>query len=273
MQTSKASLGGKPTTTTADDDDHGSTSGSVTSTTTASTTTSTPTSVATTDHEAEGTTEMDHRIRVLGLVFIVCFALVFLELNNLADPPGAELAAAQPDRTSRRLRRTPFSQPRGEIVSSDGVVLAEARHRRTTPIGEQRSYPDGPLFADVTGYYDAVDFAATGVEAEYDNDLADHESTASTPRQILTEQSGTDNVVLTINASLQKVAQQALGGRLGAIVAINPQNGAILAMYGNPTFDPNAMASHAQHRRGRTPRPTPRTQMPTTPPGRRSPTR
>ena len=47
------------------------------------------------------------------------------------------------------------------------------------------------------------------------------------------------NVVLTINDHLQKTAEEALEGKVGAIVAVDPRDGALLAMASSPTFDPN----------------------------------
>jgi penicillin-binding protein 2 len=47
------------------------------------------------------------------------------------------------------------------------------------------------------------------------------------------------NVVLTINAHLQKTAEEALEGKVGAIIAVDPRNGALLTMVSSPTFDPN----------------------------------
>jgi len=46
-----------------------------------------------------------------------------------------------------------------------------------------------------------------------------------------------------VQPKLQLAAQQALAGRDGAIVALNPNTGAVLAMYANPTYDPNLLAS------------------------------
>ncbi|HVB05729.1 MAG TPA: penicillin-binding transpeptidase domain-containing protein [Acidimicrobiales bacterium] len=186
---------------------------------------------------------MDRRIRVLGLVFVLCFALLFLALNNLqvVQAPGLlATSTAQADQTPKN----PFSEPRGDIVSADGVIVAESTPSNDS-VGEQRSYPEARLFADVTGYYDAVDVAATGVEGFYDHELQQHDIQAHSLDQILTEQPGTDNVVLSVRDDLQKVAQQALGGRPGAIIAIDPRTGAILAMDGNPTFDPNQFSSHS----------------------------
>jgi len=174
-----------------------------------------------------------------------------VQLNNLQVRLAPSLKSSHFQPT---LNADPFAHPRGEIVSADGAVLA-----KSTPTndgyGELRSYPLGPLFADITGYYDAVNAAAPrGIENEYDRYLTYHQASSSTLRQLLTSQNGTDSVVLTTSEALQKVAEQALAsgcpGQVGgcqaggAVVAIDPRNGAVLAMYGNPTYDPNVLSVH-----------------------------
>ena len=113
-----------------------------------------------------------------------------------------------------------------------------------TSEGYVRHYPYGSLFADITGYYDAVQAADPyGVEAEYNSYLVQHQSKPKGLAGVLAQDKGTDSVVLTVSLSLQKVAEEALGGFFGAIVATDPQNGDILAMYSNPTYDPNGLSS------------------------------
>jgi peptidoglycan glycosyltransferase len=53
------------------------------------------------------------------------------------------------------------------------------------------------------------------------------------------------NVLLTINKQAQAAAYQALGNRRGAVVALNPSTGAILAAVSTPSFDPNRLSSHS----------------------------
>ena len=188
---------------------------------------------------------MDRRIRFIALFLVVCFGLLIAQLNNIQVRQASALNAKGPPYAASKSTLSVFNQPRGEIVTADGVVIA-----RSVPTNDQydelREYPQGSLYTDVTGYYDTTAFAAPeGIENFYDSYLQPHEATAHNLRQMLTEQSGTDTVVTTINSTVQLAAERALAGyRAGAVVAINPQTGAILAMYGKPTFDPNALATH-----------------------------
>jgi peptidoglycan glycosyltransferase len=81
------------------------------------------------------------------------------------------------------------------------------------------------------------------VEQQYDQYLTPHKESAKTIGQLLNPQSGVDDVTLTVSPSLQRLAQQQLAGRDGAVVVLNPTTGAVEAMYSNPTFDPNGLAS------------------------------
>ena len=182
---------------------------------------------------------MNRRIRVLALVLVVCFVLLFAQLNNLQVREASQLQA----KSNQLILSVPtgYSSPRGEILSSDGAVLA---YSTKTPAGYVRHYPYGSLFADITGYYDSVQAADPyGVEDEYNSYLVQHQSKPKGLAGVLAQDKGTDSVVLTLSLPLQRVAEKALGGFLGAIVATDPQNGDILAMYSNPTYDPNGLSS------------------------------
>ena len=173
-------------------------------------------------------------------MFVVgCFVLLFLQLNNLQIREAPSLRANRNEPPSTPVA-TWYQNPRGEILAADGTVLAESVH---TAQGYQRHYPDGPLYADVTGYYDATAESSTGLEEQYDGYLLEHQSSASDLNQLLTQQASVDSVVTTISSHVQAVAERAFGGLLGAVVAIDPTTGAIEAMYSNPSFDPNGLSS------------------------------
>lgn len=138
---------------------------------------------------------------------------------------------ARLDRFSDRILR-------GEILSSDGRVLAE------TLVGEDgsetRNYPYGSLFAHVVGY---SDYGKTGLEALGNFYLLS--SHMNLVEQTINELSGVknigDNVVTTLDVDLQQAASEALGDRKGAVVAMEPDTGKILAMVSKPGFNPNTL--------------------------------
>ena len=127
---------------------------------------------------------------------------------------------------------------RGEILSSDGRVLAETLVREDG--SETRNYPYGALFAHVTGY---SDHGKTGLEALGNFYLLS--SHMNLVEQTVNELSGVknigDNVVTTLDVDLQQAASDALGDRKGAVVAMEPDTGKILAMVSKPGFDPNTL--------------------------------
>jgi peptidoglycan glycosyltransferase len=127
---------------------------------------------------------------------------------------------------------------RGEILSADGEILAES-----VSDGEGnyvRSYPYGCTFSHVVG---TSSINKSGIELSADFNLIS--SDIQPVEQIINEISGQknpgNNVITTLNASLQQVAHDALGDRQGAVVAIEPSTGKILAMISKPDYDPNSL--------------------------------
>jgi len=185
---------------------------------------------------------INRRIRWLGFVLMACFVLLFVQLNNFQVRQAKSLVnnphniVNQPD---------VWLLTRGDIYSADGSTLAYSKPTKDI-YGELRIYPPATatLFADITGYNSVADESATGLESEYFSYLSQHNSPATSLGQLLTQHQTTDDITLTVSTTLQETAASALGGRTGAVVAIDPQTGAILAMYGNPTFDPNLFAVH-----------------------------
>lgn len=124
---------------------------------------------------------------------------------------------------------------RGEIVDKDGEVLAKTV---TDEDGnEYREYPYGKLFSHVIGY-DVK--GKGGLEAAYNFELLT--SHAFVLEQIQNEMNDSknpgDTVVTTLDADLQQAAAKALGKSKGAVVAMEPGTGKVLAMYSSPTYDP-----------------------------------
>ncbi len=194
---------------------------------------------------------MSRQIRRLGVVFVVLYAILFVKLNQVQVFDAAELTD-RPENT--RVLQRDFNKPRGDIISADGAVLATSDERRAA-LRYQRVYPDGELFAHVTGYY-SFSLGATGVEREYNDALAGR-TTALEFNQLssfLTSESSEGDVLLTVRKDVQVAARDALAGQAGSVVALDPRDGSILAMYSNPSFDPNVLSdndtSHANDAKG-----------------------
>jgi peptidoglycan glycosyltransferase len=185
---------------------------------------------------------MDRQIRRLGLALGVLFVVLFLQLNNLQVLQANKLSNA-----SGNIRKVldDFSRPRGVIQTSDGVVVA-----KSVPTNDVfkvlRQYPEGPLFSQITGYFSFV-YGSSGVEQTYTSQLAGRTVPLQHLSDLLTTRTRTEDVTLTISNQLQQAAASSLGQHLGSVVALNPTNGNILAMYSSPTFDPNPLASHDQN--------------------------
>lgn len=125
---------------------------------------------------------------------------------------------------------------RGTIYSDD---MQELAYTATDDDGnETRVYPFGEIFAQIVGY---TTHGKAGIEKLCEYDLLSSNSNAL--EKIFHEFYGTkdigDNVVTTLNVSLQQTAYDALGDNDGAVVVMEPSTGKILAMVSKPDFDPN----------------------------------
>lgn len=129
---------------------------------------------------------------------------------------------------------------RGKILSDDGTVLAETNI--SSDGTETRKYPYGSLFAHVVGYSTV---GKTGIESLADFYLlrSNINAVEKIVNQLADEKSIGDNVVTTLNVKLQTIASDALGDRKGAVIAMEPGTGKVLAMVSKPAYDPNTVAA------------------------------
>jgi len=120
---------------------------------------------------------INRRIRWLGFVLLACFVVLFLQLNNFQVRQANSLVH-NPDNEANLP--DPYMLARGDIYSSDGVVLAMSKPT-TDGYGELRIYPSATatLFAGITGYESVAVSNATGLELEYNQLLTQH----NTPRR------------------------------------------------------------------------------------------
>jgi len=137
---------------------------------------------------------------------------------------------------SARLNNFEERVIRGKILTNDGTVLAETLVSEDG--SETRVYPQGDLFAHVVGY---SSMGKTGMESLANYYLLSSHINPLTKalNQLADKKSDGDTVVTTLNKSLQSIASEALGDRKGAVIAMEPETGKVLAMVSKPAFEPN----------------------------------
>jgi peptidoglycan glycosyltransferase len=127
---------------------------------------------------------------------------------------------------------------RGRLLADTNLVLA-----RSVAAGQgtwTRTYPTGPLFAQAVGYSTASQGDEAGLEESLGPFLRGKQSgLASVFGPFGGSQRVGDDVQTTLDPKAQQAAVQGLAGRAGAVVALNPSTGAILAMYANPSYNDN----------------------------------
>jgi penicillin-binding protein A len=186
---------------------------------------------------------MDRQIRRLAGALLVLFILLFVEVNYL-QVFAADRLADNP--ANQRVLLQEYEVKRGDILARDERTVLATSTATGGLFKYLRRYPQGPLYGQITGY-ESIVFGRSGLENTY-NDFLSGSAPQLLPRNLVDEILGRPkqgaSIVTTINPRLQQVASQALGSLAGAVVALDPSTGDVLAMVANPRFDPNPLASH-----------------------------
>ncbi|MBC9227006.1 penicillin-binding protein 2 [Aeromicrobium sp. 636] len=188
---------------------------------------------------------MNKPIRAMAVVCLLMFMglllnanyVQFVQADDLNEKPG-----------NRRVIDEEFSRERGAIIV-DGEPIAQS-----VPVKDrwqfQRKYTDPKLYAPVTGYF-SYQYGQAGIERSYNSILSGSDDRLFVNRVIDligNDQPQGGSVELTLDAAAQKAAFEGLADlgeeTRGAVVALNPQTGAVLAMVSQPTYNPNQLASH-----------------------------
>jgi penicillin-binding protein A len=186
---------------------------------------------------------VNRAIRQVGIAVTVLILILVAQLTYFQVVDAKRLA-----NDPRNVRKTldAYNQARGQILTADGEIVA-----RSVPVpGDsdfkyQREYPLGGLFAQISGYQSFLQ-GNTGTEASYNRNLTGRDKSVNLGNigDIVQGKQDTQNVVLSLKRSLQQAAVDALEGQKGSVVLLDVKTGAVLAMYSNPTFDPNPLAGH-----------------------------
>lgn len=180
------------------------------------------------------------QIRYLGIFLTCCYIALFVQLNRLTVFQAEDLQT-KPGNTREAERE--FAEPRGTISTADGVLLARSVETNSARLPLRREYPQGDLFGHITGYF-SLTLGSSGVEETYDDELRGEDLGLSlqTLNDFFVDEDRIGNLTLTLRADVQQIAREALGDQEGSVVALDPRNGEILALWSFPSYDPNTLA-------------------------------
>lgn len=184
---------------------------------------------------------MNAPLRRVAISVLVLFTLLIININYIQVVRSEEL---REDGRNTRVLADEYSRERGAIVvAGEPIALSTPTDDRLKYL---RQYPQGGLYAAVTGYYSVI-YGATGIERA-ENPLLAGTDDRLFVRRISDLFTGRDpsggDVVLTLDPAVQQAAMAGLEGQVGAVVALDPTTGAILGLASTPTFDPNLLSSH-----------------------------
>ena len=184
-------------------------------------------------------------VRRLGLYLMLSFAVVSGSIAwwQVVEAPQLAVRTDNPEVISARR-----SLPRGTIYDSAGRVLASSQVVDGLSL---RTYAD-PAFTHVIGYA-SHRFGTTGLERAYEDLLVgqtDPNPIRELVSDVLDRQPEPRDLTLTINRRLQDFAAAELGGDAGAVVALDPSSGAVLAMVSTPTFDATTISGDPEQAQG-----------------------
>ena len=184
---------------------------------------------------------MNKQVSQVAVVGLVLLAALIVGTTYWQTWANAGLADRQ-DNDIRLVAQ--FTIKRGKIFAAGGTPLAVNVSKKIS--GQTlyfRRYPSGPLFSDVVGYSTQTR-NRTGLEQSYNDYLTGSNANLDTVfRSTIDKLKGStvtgNDVVLTLRPNLQALARRLLQGKCGAVVALEPTTGRVLAMVTNPTYNPN----------------------------------
>ncbi|MFJ8308804.1 MULTISPECIES: penicillin-binding transpeptidase domain-containing protein [unclassified Streptomyces] len=171
-----------------------------------------------------------------------CLVLLVALLVNAARVQVFQADGLDDNPANRRVAMARYHHPRGAIVVGEESITGSKDTRQ--PLRYERTYKNGPMYAPVTGYSSQT-YGTTLIENAEDAVLSGASSLLS-PFPLWNDltrgrHSG-GRAVTTIKASMQKAAYDGLAGKKGAVAAVEPSTGRILALVSSPSYDPGVLS-------------------------------
>ena len=180
----------------------------------------------------------------LRRVAAACVVLLLALFVNSTVLQVVEAKGLRNNRYNGRVLAFEYSHERGQIVVG-GRAIAESVATHDS-LKYLRRYPGGAEYAPITGYYSLV-YGSSGIE-QTNNSILSGDDDRLFVRRLSdlitgrTPQGGA--IVLTINPAAQDAAWRMMQGKRGAVVALDPHTGAVLALVTSPSYDPSVLSTH-----------------------------
>jgi peptidoglycan glycosyltransferase len=188
---------------------------------------------------------MNRPLRRVGIACVVLFGLLLLQVNWIQVVKAKDY---RNDPRNRRVLLRTYDRERGPIVVGSGKTRAAVAKSLKTgdALKYLRTYPKGAEYAPVTGFASFV-YGYSGIERQENSVLSGDDERLLVRRlsdYITGRQIKGGSVELTLDPAAQDAAYAGLQGKRGAVVALDPRTGAVLAEASSPSYDPTPISSH-----------------------------
>ncbi|MER6344038.1 penicillin-binding transpeptidase domain-containing protein [Streptomyces sp. NPDC001595] len=175
-----------------------------------------------------------------------CALLLVALLVNAARIQIVQASAYDDNPANRRQVIARYGQPRGDILVGGRPITGSKD--TAGRLRYERTYTDGPLYAPVTGFASQV-YGSTFLEHAEDGILSGTDPMLS-PLPLISDLTRAQNdggdVTTTLHAGAQRAAYEGLGARKGAVAALEPATGRILALVSTPSYDPESLSGNGE---------------------------
>jgi penicillin-binding protein A len=180
--------------------------------------------------------DISNNIKKVFVVFLLCFVGIISYITYFEFYKASEVVKSPYNRRLWAIRNEVL---RGTIYDRNMTALTKSE--RVNSETQKRTYTAGDIFAHTLGYVD-IKYGITGLERKYDTELMGAESInliQLIKNKGKAEEKVGHNLKTTLDLNIQKTAYDLLGNNKGAVVALNPRTGEVLAMVSKPSYDPN----------------------------------
>lgn len=182
--------------------------------------------------------DISNNIKKVMIVFLMCFLGLFIYITYFEVSVGPKIVSSQ---YNRRIWAQKNKVLRGSIYDRNNKEITKSV--RIDSKTQKREYIGGEAFAHVLGYINPQ-YGITGIERRYDEQLSntdlkeDIKSIFKIEKDKDEEKYGS-NLKTSLDLKLQQKTYELLGEKKGAVVALNPKTGEILALVSKPSYNPS----------------------------------